>query len=564
MSWWRRSTAPEPPALDPARLLEIESALAQGNLAEAEALLSRLPTKAFGFAAAHDVAARVHLAKADGGRAAECFETALALDPQDLCALCGLAELQERSGAHARAAELYTRALTLQPANAALSLKRASALLESGDRSAALTAAADAASNAVGNAAIESAVAMIYERCGLDAEAERLYRTHQASNHVAAAGVARTLRMRADFAGAEQAFRHAAELHPTGQYLLDVGIALFHQHQYRQAIDLLRGVVAERPDWADARLVLANALIANGELVDGWREYEARFHVPGSQWAPAPAPPWTGESLEGLTLLVDAEQGFGDSILAVRFLQRLRGLAARVVLRCPVELESLFRASDLADAVRPAREAVSADRYCRVLSLPHVLGISNVEELRAHSYLRAPETASALCALEDQTFNIGLVWSGRASAPQNRYRRFAPDAAVRTLAVDPRIRLYSLQVSGEGIEPCPEGVTDLAPHLSDFGATASLLGKLDLVITVESAIAHLAGALGVRAWIPYPSTADWRWSIAGHESPWYSTTRLFPQTQAGVWADVFERMGSVLGEMLLQRFGKSDTLTSAR
>ena len=146
---------------------------------------------------------------------------------------------------------------------------------------------------------------------------------------------------------------------------------------------------------------------------------------------------------------------------------------------------------------------------------------------------------------------IGLVWSGLTSATQNRYRVFDPAALVQALGG--RARLFGLQMPGDWVAPCQPGVTDLSSELFDFGETASVLKQIDILISAETAVAHLGGALAVDTWIPMPLTADWRWRIAAIESPWYPSVRLFRQTRPMQWDDVFIAIRTALDASLEQR-----------
>ena len=217
------------------------------------------------------------------------------------------------------------------------------------------------------------------------------------------------------------------------------------------------------------------------------------------------------------------------------------------MLRCQAPLVTLMQASKLADEVVSLAHHVDGAAHCRLLSLPHLLGLEAIPHV-AIPYLKAPANAMRRWAgrLAGRGAAIGLVWSGLASATQNPYRVFDP--ATLAQALGDRARLFGLQVPGEGVARCPPGVIDLAADLRDFGETAAALAQIDILLSAETAVAHLGGALGVDTWIPMPLTADWRWRIAAADSPWYPSVRLFRQTRPMQWDDVFIAIRTALEE----------------
>ncbi len=542
----------------PPRFAAIHSALERGELAQAAAGLDALPAAAFSLAAPHSLAGRLHLAKGERAAAAERFETALALDAQDLSALCGLARLHWEAGEAAAAAELYQCAARLAPALPGLQMNLALALERCARWDAALGHAELARSDRANLAGALQLLGRLHERAGSWQAAGELYREACAAFPADAllwAGQGRTARAQADYALAEQAFARADALAPDAGFALDIGLAQFHRHDYPAACASFERCLAARSDWPEAAFSLANAQLARGDLARGWAGYAARFRVPGRAWPEVAVAPWTGERLDGETLLVDAEQGYGDCFLAARFLRRAAARGGRLVLRVRRPALRLLAASGLTDAVVAADDAVAADRHCYLFDLPGILGIDSVDALAANAYLRAPEAARDEWKhrLAGAEFKIGLVWSGLASAPQNRYRMFDPQQLLAQLARLPGIRIFGLQLAGEGIAPCPQGVEDLSAALDDFGETAGILANLDLLISADTATAHLAGGMGVPVWVPLALGADWRWRIGNKENPWYESARLFRQTQPMRWDEVFAAIAAELMRSLADR-----------
>ena len=531
-------------------IVAIDRALSTGALDEAAARIAALPVQAYEAAPAHSLAGRLHLAHGRDHAAVECFETALALDACDLWALCMLASLRKEAADFAGAADLFERAMAVAPEVPGLRYNCASALQEAGRLDAAHEHVKRLHAQEPASHLVHLLQARMHELRGELHVAQPIYR-RVAESHPAAlgawSGMGRIARDQGEFAAAEAAFAHALVLEPGADFALDVGLAQAHQHHHDQAFTSLGPLLAARPGNAMVRAAIGNVRLARGDFTRGWADYEARFDIAGFAWPAAVAHAWNGRHLLGGTLVVDAEQGFGDSILAARFLRLARARAARVVFRCQAPLVALMQASGVADQVLSLDQGVNGDAHCRLLSLPHLLGLESLPAVTM-PYLKPSADAARRWAgrLAGPDIAVGLVWSGLASATQNRYRMFDPAPLARLLGG--RARLFGLQLPGDGVAACPPGVTDLSAELRDFGETAAALGEIDILISAETAVAHLGGALGVRTWIPMPMTADWRWRIGAVESPWYPDVRLFRQTRPMQWDDVYATIGAALDE----------------
>jgi hypothetical protein len=305
-------------------------------------------------------------------------------------------------------------------------------------------------------------------------------------------------------------------------------------------------------------------LLLLGRLAEGFAEYEHRLaprpaHIPGP-------PVWRGEPLEGWTILLHAEQGIGDTIQFVRYLPEVaRRGAGRVLLAAPPTFARLLAGLPGLDAlVRPEdRAEVRAHVHCPLLSLPHVLGTTTVETIPAPTpYLRAEPAALTRWRerLADlRGLRVGLVWAGNPRHQNDRNRSIAPERLAPLLRVR-GVSWVSLQLGApvERLrEQAPEGavLVDIAPELTDLAETAAAIVQLDLVVAVDTAVAHLAGALGRPVWVLLPAVPDWRWLLGREDSPWYSTMRLFRQQRAGDWDGVVARIAAAL-EALARRPGR--------
>lgn len=540
-SVWRRLVARTDATVPVAAAQGIELALARDDAGAVRGIMAGLPSRC------SDPRLRVWralLAVLEGrdAEAAVLLEGALADAPGDPRLPIRLGEIARRRGLPDDAVRWWRHALPLAPGAVGLQFNLAAALADTGRLAEATGHARAAVAEMPGDARPALLLGNLFERSHDPAAAAALYERLCADRPElleAWAGLGRARRDQADFAAAEAAFARAG-----ADFLLDVVLARYHQRRHADAVAAADALIEDEPQRADARLARANALLAAGDMARGWTAYEARLVLPGTQWPARPAPAWNGEPVDG-TLLVDCEQGFGDCLFAARFLPDARARARRLVLRAPAPLARLFAASGLADEVLtdvPPTLEVRAHAF--LLSLPGLIGAPAPR--RAAAYLEVPDACKRAWRerLAGAGPAVGLVWSGATSARLNRFRMFDPRALAARMGG--RIRLYSLQLPAAGVPTCPPGVTDLSPDLSDFAETGAALAALDTLVSTETAVAHLAGALGVRALVPLPATADWRWEIAGRDNPWYASIALFRPSRPGAWDEAWEWVDAAL------------------
>jgi hypothetical protein len=289
-----------------------------------------------------------------------------------------------------------------------------------------------------------------------------------------------------------------------------------------------------------------------GDLSGGWPGYEQRWAEPGKVPRAFPQPRWRGEPLAGKTILVYAEQGFGDTLQFVRYLPLLQALGARVILECQAELTELLARVPGCNQVLAAGQPLSPfDFQIPLLSLPGVMGTTLANIPAGVPYLRAePERVAAWRqAIPARPLRIGISWQGNPTFRGDRTRSI-PLRHFEKLAQVPGVRLVSLQ-KGPGREQLPAfaaryPIDDLADRLTTFGETAAAMMNLDLIVSSCTALPHLAGALGRPVWTMLQFVPDWRWHLQRADSPWYPTMRLFRQRKPGDWDDVFERAAAAL------------------
>jgi Flp pilus assembly protein TadD len=332
--------------------------------------------------------------------------------------------------------------------------------------------------------------------------------------------------------------------------------ALLALDRPEEALPLFRRAFALDPAQAQARFGEALALLTLGRYREGWEAYESRWLDPRfrEDAREYPMPPWLnapGSDIAGQTVLLHAEQGLGDTIQFVRYAALVRRLGARVALEVQSPLVGLLR--PLADAIVEAgADLPPADFHCPMLSLPHAFHTELVTVPAQVPYLRAsPERLHAWReALGPPTaLRIGIAFGGSSDHPENALRSI-PAAQFLPALSRARAELHLIQrdiqaADADAVARTP-GLHVHGPRLDDFADTAALVTQLDLVVSVDTSVAHLAGALGRPVWVLLQSNADFRWLRAREDSPWYPTARLFRQSAPRQWGPALARVAEAL------------------
>jgi tetratricopeptide (TPR) repeat protein len=325
--------------------------------------------------------------------------------------------------------------------------------------------------------------------------------------------------------------------------------------EYQRALDL-------DPHYSEAKFGLAMLHLLRGDFAHGWPLYESRWKAWGVPQRKFIQPLWDGSPLRGRRILVHAEQGLGDSIQFVRYAKLLVELGGEVIVECPRTLLDLCRTSEAVHAVVQTGDPLPLfDVHIPMLQLPASFHTSAANIPAPIPYLAADlhKRQAWRKLLGDAChggLRVGLVW---ASNPVNRLsrRRDLPRQALQPFLQVTGIDFYSLQVGTPtkkdwGDLP-PGHITDFTNRLHDFADTAALMMELDLVISVDTAVAHLAGALARPVWTLLPFIPDWRWGLTGETSPWYPTMRLFRQPALGDWDSVVRRVADALERAKITR-----------
>lgn len=308
-------------------------------------------------------------------------------------------------------------------------------------------------------------------------------------------------------------------------------------------------------DCAEAHWNLALALLQVGEFGQGWQEFEWRWKKRGftSKLQSFQQPLWDGTSLAGRTILVHAEQGFGDTFQFARYLPLLAGQGGTVIVECPASQKAVLAGvPGVSSCVAPGDPLPDFDVHLPIMSLPRIFQTTLDTIPLDFPYIFPPLTALASWAEKfsgSDGLRVGLVWAGRKKPDPNRtcpFENFAPLAGM------PGVTFYSLQLENEMSGSLDVrgsfGLVDHTAEIGDFCDTAALIAHLDLVISIDTGVAHLAGAMGKETWLLLPYAADWRWMLDRDYSPWYPGMRLFRQESPGDWPGVVTRLGKVLRE----------------
>jgi tetratricopeptide (TPR) repeat protein len=341
----------------------------------------------------------------------------------------------------------------------------------------------------------------------------------------------------------------------------NLGYTFRNQGRFAEALACFEKTLQLNPEHAGAHHNRSLIQLLRGELEPGWAEYEWRWKCPEFTPPPFRKPLWDGSSLAGRTILLHTEQGIGDTLQFVRYAPLVKERGGTVFLACPQSLVRILSSCKGIDRLLAKGAPLpDFDVHAPLLSLPHILKTTPATIPAQVPYLAA-ETAlvehwrQELGAVRD--FKVGVFWQGSPKYREDRFRSI-PLAYFESLAKLEGVRLYSLQ-KGPGLEQLRTfserfPIADLGSALDEntgaFVETAAVLTNLDLVVSADSAVEHLAGALGVPVWIALPFVPDWRWMLQGETSPWYPTVRLFRQSEFGKWGPVFERMAAELERKL--------------
>jgi Flp pilus assembly protein TadD len=352
---------------------------------------------------------------------------------------------------------------------------------------------------------------------------------------------------------AAEAARRAITLGPESHEAHSaLGAALVDSGHPNEGIAAYRRAIALRPDYAEAHNNLGMALLLTGDFQQGWKEYEWRRRLPNALFRRA-GRTWDGLDPFGQTLLLYGEGGLGNVIQFARYIPLLAEQGARVIVECQPELVPLLAGLRGAWKVIACGEPPPAhDAHFPLASLPFMWGTTHPTIPARVPYLSLEPLSTRWRDIVRQVpgFRVGVCWKGSQRTAHLRGRSFDPRHLL-PLASVPGVSLINLQ---HGETPPSEVPIDtlpgLEPHSMQLSDVAAVIGHLDLVVTCDTSLAHLAGALGIPVWVALKFSACWRWMLNRENSPWYPTMRLFRQKMPGEWESVFVGMSSILAERI--------------
>jgi tetratricopeptide (TPR) repeat protein len=503
-----------------------------------------------------------HQQAARNAEAETLYRAVLADDPQQPQAnyLYGL--LQLGTGRTAAAVGSLDRATLLRPSHHAARVGLGRALLAEGRSGEALATADAVLAQQPDNAQALFLRGTALSTVGRPAEAVVVLRRAIAADFANAAAhlnLGNALADLDDLAGAEAAIHQAIALDPSMlEAQVSLGFILTSRARLDEAIAACEAAIVMQPDFAQAHWNLAVAALLAGDYARGFAEYEWRKRHDRFRhdFIDLPGQVWSGDDPAGRTILVHAEQGFGDTIQFARYLPLIAARGARVVLACDARLVPLLGEMPGVAAIPLDAASPPYDAWIDQMSLPRVFATRPATIPATRGYLAAdPVRVAAWWAALPAGRKVGVAWAGNPGH-SNDCRRSLTVAAAAALVATPGIRFVSLQVGPPQVGPhlglqvgalaTEAGLPDLTGQLTDYAETAALIANLDLVVTVDTSVAHLTGALGVPCWVLLPFAPDWRWRLGCDDCAWYASVRLFRQTVPGAWDDVVDRVAADL------------------
>lgn len=365
-----------------------------------------------------------------------------------------------------------------------------------------------------------------------------------------------------DYKKAAKMHEKSIELDPNGVNAYgNLGTSYKYLGLTKKAIESYKKAISLDNEFVNAHFDLATIYLSEQDFIKGWAEYEWRFkkdemlsHIVSNKDIFS-KPLFTGkEDIKGKTLLLHSEQGFGDSIQFIRFASQIKEkFECKIAVKCRDGLKELFQSMKVLDLVANRSEATPQfDYQLSIMSMPYILNMSSLDDLpKQMPYLKALEYEDLKVEKQKGKINIGICWS--ASITGDSYEGKVFDLKYfEPLINHPKINVYSLQVGDGSLDIKKYGfegkIIDLSPKLTNFSKTAYLIENLDLVISSDTSVAHLAGSLNRPVWIALQKVPDWRWTNKGDSTKWYPSAKLFRQKSTRVWDGVFNSIYAKLSK----------------
>ncbi|MDX2216482.1 MAG: tetratricopeptide repeat-containing glycosyltransferase family protein [Oculatellaceae cyanobacterium bins.114] len=492
-----------------------------------------------------------------------CFQRVLKLKPNDTNTLNNLGNVFHAQGKFDEAIATYQKVLALNPQHVDAYYNLGIACQDGGDTKAAINHYQQAITLNPNYVSAYNNLGVVLRRQGSTEEAIAVYeRALALAPNFAEVhdNLANALREAGALEEAVYYHQRAIALKPTAFAYYNLGNTLLEQGNSSAAIEAYNQAIALNPKYYEARLSRGICHLLTGDLMTGFTEYEARWGNKQSNPYSLNRPVWDGSPLLGRRLLLVPEQGLGDTIQFIRYVPILVRFGGYIIVSCQEPLLRLFATVPGISQLVPVEvELPPFDVYLPMMSLPRLLK-TRLEAIPAPiPYVHPPAQSSIQVPRDSTSLTIGIAWGARDEfvAKYPSRRRSCPLVAFQRLLRLPNTHFYSLQ-KGEAERELKQlgwqtHIQNMSDHITDFADTAAIANQLDLIITVDTAIAHLVGAMGKTVWVLLPYAPDWRWMLDRTDSPWYPNMRLFRQRYPGDWAGVIEQVAEALQDM--QRAG---------
>lgn len=474
-------------------------------------------------------------------RFAEAVETcrrAIAIKPDYIDALNNLGSALCRLGQFDEGLDCYRRVLALDPDYVLAAVNLGQALCDSNRDAEAVAHGEQLIARKPDVPQFQNILGLAYFRVGRNEDAIACYQ--------------RALALKPDFTDA----------------LGNLGSPLHDMGRFDEAIGCFDRYLAVKPDNAAAHFNRSFAILIQGDLKRGFAEFEWRWKCDNLAVKPrnCPQPRWDGSPLNGRTILLHHEQGYGDTLQFIRYIERVEAMGGVIIVETPVQLSRLLpRAFGGKHTWVGGGEAIPHfDVHCPMMSLPFTFG-TTLETIPPPAPLLSADPATVnkwktLVGPDDGSLRIGIAWAGNKEHKNDRNRSM-PLRTLAPLGQIPGVRFFSLQVGDRASEAKDPSsglrLLDRSADLTDFAETAGLIANLDLVISVDTVVVHLAGAMGKPVWTLLPFVPDWRWLMKRDDTPWYPSMKLFRQPKRGDWASVMQNVANSLRPLVEQQRHKS-------
>jgi tetratricopeptide (TPR) repeat protein len=511
--------------------------------------------------------ASTYLDQGDLASALENLEDVLALEPAHIGARRTLADVLQAAERWREAVQHYAELLPLQPEDPELFQSFGLCCQELGELDLAEKAYQKTLNLGLDSAELQFNLGLVQLKKKKPKEAiARLQKALEKEPALTLANLAmaNAYRQLGDLESAESSLREELKINPNcADAAVNLGVVLQEKNKVGEAIHCYRKAIELNPHHPILHWNFAIASLLAGDYKTGWSEYEWRWRVKHKPKPKFEQPEWDGTDLHGRTILLYAEQGFGDTIMFARYVPWVAQKGARIIIECQPPLKRLLACMPFVQQVISDGEPrPDFDVHAPLMSLPRIFGSTLDVHHRWEPYLRFPtDLQSPLPDHDKKAFKVGLAWASNPLHP------IFSEKSVSLTKWEPIIKVEHCEFFSLQVDPTPDALNFLSQHprlhdlherLGDFADTAMAIQNLDLIISVDTAVAHLAGAFGHPVWVMLSYSADWRWLLKRKDSPWYPTMHLFRQPRPGDWDGVIAAVARELDALVTRRNAVSE------